>query len=187
MVGLCILIGLNLFPTSSHWSFAVKNETGWWHLVGTLRHHTRKTTQNTASQPTIAPHPINAGDFPLKIVALYWQELEWSVNQTHMANTGARRAALPRSQPTWQKISSWTTSELEMVHEPNPHGQHRRGRQQISPTQGRGQHRHGQCYFDAEILTHLTRKCYHRLHRNLQCSVNQTHMAITGSSLPEFE
>ena len=47
IVGLCNLIGSNPCPTSSHRSLAVKNGVDWEKLVGTLRAHTHKTTQNT--------------------------------------------------------------------------------------------------------------------------------------------
>ena len=47
IVGLCNLIGSNPCPASSHWSLAVKNGVDWEKLVGTLRAHTHKTTQNT--------------------------------------------------------------------------------------------------------------------------------------------
>ena len=47
IVGLCNLIGSNPCPTSSHRSLTVKNGVDWETLVGTLRVHTHKITQNT--------------------------------------------------------------------------------------------------------------------------------------------
>ena len=79
------------------------------------------------------------------------------MNQTHMANTGmVGITMLPQSR-----------QELNMVREPNPRGQHRRG----------------QCCFYAEILADLPKEYYHGLHRNSRWSVNQTHIANTGSPL----